>query len=66
MKMPRCMPSHVCRQCGEWWIVEPVAQDRWITMRYGNHTQTWREAAIMPFCPDCKCVFLNDWMIDER
>ncbi len=59
-------PSHVCPECGEWWVVEPVAQDKWTVVRYGDHTNTWCEATPIPLCPDCLDIALDLWLVDDR
>ncbi len=58
-------PTHVCPACGEWWMVEPLAQDKWTVFRYGDHTRCWKESAILPVCPDCQCAVLDFWSIDD-
>jgi hypothetical protein len=59
-------PSHVCHQCGEWWVVEPLAQDRWLIVRYGDVTDFWSQVAFAPQCPDCPEVVLDLWQIDAQ
>ncbi len=57
-------PSHVCQHCGDWWIVEPLRQDKWMVSRYVDRTEIWKETALDPVCPDCRQVVLTRWVID--
>ncbi len=59
-------PSHVCPQCGEWWVVAPLQQDMWLIIRYADHTHTWGELAVRPVCPDCHFITLEEWLIDDE
>ncbi len=58
-------PSHICPECGEWWVAEPAGQDKWVVIRYGDHTYTWGEIAMIPLCPDCIDIALDKWLIDD-
>ena len=57
-------PSHLCPECGEWWMVEPAGPGKWLVIRYGDHTYTWCESAAIPQCPDCANT-LDPWLIGD-
>lgn len=65
MKTKVRSPSHICPHCGEWWEVEPVEQNIWQVIRYGDHTRPYKEAVFKPKCPDCKTVVLQPWLIKD-
>lgn len=58
-------PSHICPQCGEWWMVEPIEENIWNVVRYSDHTRSWNELVFAPVCPDCKQRVLEPWLIDD-
>lgn len=49
-------PSYICPRCGEWWIVDPVEQDTWMFVRYGDDRGFLIRVAFAPECPDCEDV----------
>jgi ribosomal protein S27AE len=56
-------PSHVCPRCGERWIVEPLEQDKWMIIRYGDTAHRLSQVAFTPECPACEGVVLEPWLI---
>lgn len=59
------IPSHLCPSRGEWWIVQPTAENRWAIIRFDAHGVWWEEAEVLPMCPECRSVLLEPCLIAE-
>jgi hypothetical protein len=46
-------------------MVEPLAENRWSVVRYGNDACSWDEAEVLPMCPECEEMMLEQWLIGD-